>query len=203
MAKRYKDRPPAYERHEVRNQSSRNGSSVYGIMCHTTESSDLPHTDDDLNGVGNWFDNPASQASSWIGVDGEGHSHLWVPGAEKAWTMGHFKVNAETLNIEFVGRAAQPARDWEEAQLKAGAKWAAYAVINYDFVKIDPHNVRRSVLRRNEVGIPVFTTPGIGRHIDLTNIGIGTHTDPGPAFPMSHFIDLVQFYCDQGWTLET
>jgi N-acetyl-anhydromuramyl-L-alanine amidase AmpD len=199
MAKRYKDRPPAYERHEVRNKSSRNGSPVYGIMCHTTESSDLPRTDDDLNGVGNWFDNTASQASSWIGVDGDGHSHLWVPGAQKAWTMGHYDVNAQTLNIEFVGRAAQPRSAWEEAQLKVGAKWAAYAIINYDFVKIDPKNVRRSVLRPG----PRFVTSGIGRHKDLTDVGIGSHTDPGPEFPMSHFIDLVQYYCKNGWTVKT
>lgn len=202
MATRYKHRPPDFERHEVQNWSSRNGSNVYGIMAHTTESSDLPNTDDDLNGVGAWFNNPVSDASSWIGVDGDANAHLWVPGARKAWTMGNYKINAETLNIEFVGRAAQPESAWELAQLKHGAKWAAYAIINYDFVKIDPKNVQRASLALTG-GTPFFRVPGIGRHKDLTDVGIGTHTDPGPAFDMSHFIDLVQYYCDNGWTLNT
>lgn len=195
MATRYKDRPPEYERHWVRNASARNGSKVYGIMCHTIEGLSLP-------GTRNWFNNPASQASSWIGVGRDGASELWVPGAEKAWTMAHYKINAETLNIEFAGFAAQSASAWNETQLKVGAKWAAYAIINYDFVKIDPRNVRRSVLKMG-TGEPYFSTPGIGRHKDATNIGIGTHVDPGPAFPMSDFIDLVQYYCDHGWTVST
>src|SRR5215213_499045 len=108
MARRFKDRPPDYERFHVQNWSSRNGAKVKGIMCHTTESADIPKTDHDLDGIQTWFDNPASEASSWIGVDGDANSRLWVPGFRKAWTMGHRQVNAETLNIEFVGRAAQP-----------------------------------------------------------------------------------------------
>lgn len=197
--RRYKDRPPEYVRSVVRNKSSRNGSLVLGIMVHTTESQDRMGTDDDLDGVGSWFNNPASQASSWIGVDGDANSRLWVPGAQKAWTMGHYTINAQTLNIEFVGRAAQPERDWEERQLKHGAKWSAYAILNYDFVAIDPDNVRRSVL----VPGPRFRTAGIGRHKDATDIGIGTHVDPGPNFPMADFIDYVQYYVKNGWTLES
>lgn len=198
MARRYKDRPPSYERFHVRNWSSRNGSKVHGIMAHTTESSDLPKTDDDLDGVQNWFNNKASQASSWIGIDGDANSRLWVPGFRKAWTMGDYKLNAETLNIEFVGRAAQSASSWEERQIKHGAKWAAYAILNYHYVLIDPDNVRRCRLRGNS-----FVVNGLGRHKDATDQGIGTHTDPGPNFPMDDWIRQTEYYCKHGWTLET
>lgn len=197
-ATRYKHRPPDYERDIVGNRSSRNGASVKAIQVHTTESLDRMGTDDDLDGVGSWFDNPKSFASSWIGVDGDANSRLWVPGAEKAWTMGHYQVNAETLNIEFVGRASQSRKEWEEKQLKHGAKWAAYAIINYDFVVIDPDNIRRARFRG-----PNITTYGIGEHRDLTRQGIGTHTDPGDNFPMPHFIELIEYYVKNGWTLKT
>lgn len=199
MASRYKHKPPDYKRALVGNWSSRNGSDVHGIMVHTTESQDRMGTDDDLDGVRAWFNNPASQASSWIGVDGDANSQLWVPGAKKAWTMGHYTINAQTLNIELVGRAAQPEKAFEERQLKHAAKWAAYAILNYDFVTIDPKNVQRARMVRG----PQFVRPGIGRHKDLTDVGVGSHTDPGPNFPMSDFIRYVQYYCDRGWTLET
>jgi hypothetical protein len=202
VATRYKHTAPSHEKFNVVNQSSRNGSLVYGIMAHTMENADVPDTDRDLDGVQSWFNNPVSEASSWTGVDGDANSRLWVPGARKAWTMGHYKVNAETLNIEFTGRAAQPESAWETAQLKHGAKWAAYAILNYDFVRIDPENVRRCQLALSG-GTPYFKVPGIGRHKDLTNLGIGSHTDPGEGFPMAEFIDYVQYYCDNGWTLET
>lgn len=198
MARRYKDRPPDYERFHVQNWSSRNGAKVKGIMCHTTESSDLPRTDDDLDGVQNWFNNPASEASSWIGVDGDANSRLWVPGARKAWTMGHRQVNAETLNIEFVGRASQPLASWEEKQVKHGAKWAAYAILNYKFVLIDPDHVRRCRMNGIE-----FAVNGIGRHKDLTDQGIGSHTDPGTNFPMHDFIGYTIYYIEHGWTKES
>jgi N-acetyl-anhydromuramyl-L-alanine amidase AmpD len=199
MAKRYKDRPPTHKRHEVCNCSSRNLAPIRGIAVHTTESSDLPRTDDDLDGVQAWFDNPKSQASSWIGVDGDGHSRLWVPGAKKAWTMGHYEINACTLNIEFVGRAKQPASAWETAQLKAGAKWSAFAILNYRRCEI-PVPVRRGEIQLR-TGQPNIVKCGILRHKDLTDVGIGSHTDPGPGFPMGEFIDLVNYYIENGWTL--
>lgn len=193
---RYKDRPPTHTSFVVRNRSSRNGSPVRGIAVHTTESADIPHSADDIRGVRNWFNNPASQASSWIGVDGDGRSELWVPGAQKAWTMGHYEINAQTLNIEFVGRAAQPASAWEPEQLKTGAKWAAYAILNYDFVEI-PNNVGRGHIKRG----PSIDVMGILRHKDLTDAGVGTHVDPGPEFPMSDFISFTNYYIDNGWEL--
>jgi hypothetical protein len=202
MATRTKTEAPNHKEFQVKNWSSRNGTKIHAIMAHTTESADIPDSQQDLDGIQSWFNNPVSEASSWIGVDGEAHSRLWVPGAKKAWTMGHFDVNSWTLNIEFVGRAAQPESAWETVQLKHGAKWAAYAILNYKICTIDPENVRRSQLVKGVSG-PFFKVDGLGRHKDLTDIGIGTHTDPGNNFPMQDWIDMVQYYCKNGWTKET
>lgn len=187
--RRVKDSPPSHKTRIVRNRSSRQGMPVQAVAVHSTESQDVPGWDD-LNGVGNWFDNPQSQASAHIGVDGEGHSVKWVSSTEKAWTI--LQLNPVTVNIEFVGRAAQSKKEWELAQLKTAAKWTAYWCLRYDI----PAQVGRV---RNVNGSPVITRRGIIRHSDLTDAGFGTHTDPGSAFPMESFIRYVQFYKKHGW----
>lgn len=189
-AKRTKSKAPKHETHLVRNRSSRRGSPVQAVAVHSTESSDIPHSKDDLRGVRGWFDNASSQASSHIGIDGDGNAELWVPSEEKAWTI--LELNDRTVNIEFVGRAAQPRKDWEEAQIKHGARWAAYWAIKYNFP------IQRGVVK-NVHGYPVITRKGVITHKQLTDAGFGSHTDPGPAFPIAEFIKAAQWYRKNGW----
>jgi len=183
------DRPNG-QVHLVRNRSSRRGARVVGIGIHSTESQDLHGTRDDLKSIRNWFNNPISDASSHIGIDGDTGTEVWVPDAEKAWTI--LDLNPITLNIEFIGRAAQPKRDWEEAQIKKGAKWAAFWCRKYNFP------ARRGVVKKIN-GQAVITTSGIITHFQLTQAGFGTHTDPGSNFPMRDFLDATQWYKRHGW----
>jgi N-acetyl-anhydromuramyl-L-alanine amidase AmpD len=111
---------------------------------------------------------------------------------KKAWTIG--AANSWTVNIEFVGRAAQPAKDWEEAQIKQGARWAAYWCVRYD---IKPQ--RGTVGAIN--GLCVCSKVGVIRHKDVTDAGFGSHTDPGPSFPMDDFIRYTRYYVQKGWTV--
>ncbi len=187
---RTKTDPPAFERHLVSNRSSRRGAPIQAIAVHSTESQDLKGTTDDLKGIRNWFNNPASDASSHLGIDGQGNTELWVPSNEKAWTI--LQLNSVTLNIEFIGRAAQAGSDWEEAQIKQGAKWAAYWGIRFG-IPMQKGNVRAIS------GYPVITRKGIIRHSDLTNAGFGSHTDPGANFPMEDFLRYAQYYRRNGW----
>jgi N-acetyl-anhydromuramyl-L-alanine amidase AmpD len=182
--------PPSYERHLVRNRSERRGP-ILGVAVHSTESQDLPGTTDDLRSIRNWFDNPAAQASSHIGIDGQGNTELWVPSPEKAWTIG--AANSFTLNIEFVARAAQAGKDWEEEQIKQGARWTAYWAIRFGFP------IQRGAVK-NVNGLCVMSKKGCIRHLDVTEAGFGTHTDPGPNFPMADFLSTAQWYRRNGWT---
>lgn len=183
--------PPRHATHLVRNRSSRNGKAIRAIAIHSTESNDLANSTDDLKGVRSWFNNPASDASSHLGIDGDGNTELWVPSTEKAWTI--LDLNAVTLNIEFIGRAAQPAKDWELEQLKEGAKWAAYWGRRFGIP------VKRGKVS-NVRGQAVVARKGIIRHSDLTHAGSGTHQDPGAGFPMSKFLSLASWYSVNGWT---
>lgn len=190
-APRTRTRAPRHATHIVGNQSERR-SPVLAIIVHSTESADLPGTTDDLRSVRNWFDNPKSQASSHIGIDGQGNTELWVHSNRKAWTAG--AANGWSLNIEFVARAAQAGKDWEEAQIKQGARWAAYWAIKYR-LPVQLGNVR------NVNGLCVCTRKGVLRHSDITAAGFGSHSDPGKAFPMDDFLRAMRFYVKKGWTL--
>ena len=190
---RTKTNPPDFDRHIVRNQSERRGP-ILAIAVHSTESQDIPGTSRDLVAIRNWFDNPASQASSHIGIDGEANCELWVPSNRKAWTIG--AANSFTLNIEFVARAAQSEVSWEEAQMKHGAKWAAYWAIRFG-IPAQKGNVK------NVNGLCVCTKKGVIRHSDVTAAGFGTHTDPGRGFDMEEFLGYMQYYKKNGWTVNT
>jgi N-acetyl-anhydromuramyl-L-alanine amidase AmpD len=190
MATRTKSEAPHGARHYVRNRSSRLGAPVQAIAVHSTESNDLKGTKDDLVSIRNWFNNRDSDASSHIGIDGQANTEIWVPREDKAWTI--LQLNPVTVNIEFIGRAAQPAKDWEEAQIKQGARWAAWWSIKYNFP------IQRGAVR-NINGFPVITKKGVIRHSDLTNAGFGTHGDPGPNFPMREFLDAAQWFKKNGW----
>jgi N-acetyl-anhydromuramyl-L-alanine amidase AmpD len=181
--------PPVHTTHIVRNQSERRGP-VLAVCVHDTESLDIPHSSLDIRSIRNWFDNPASDASSNIGVDGDGRSEQWVKSDRKAWACG--AGNSFTENIEFIGRAAQKRVDWEEEQIKMGAAWAAYWCIKYNFA------AQKGVVR-NIKGQCVCTKPGIIRHSDITAAGFGTHTDPGKTFPMTEFLDATRWYKKNGW----
>lgn len=174
----------------MRNKSSRLGAPIQAIAVHSTESAEIPGGDQDLHNVGAWFNNPASDASSHIGIDGEGYSHLWVRDKDKAWTI--LQLNSVTLNIEFIARAAQPRSAWEERQINVGAKWVAYWAIKHDLP------IQRGRVK-NINGFPVITRKGIIKHSDLTAAGFGTHTDPGDNFPMARLIEKAQYYRRRGW----
>lgn len=192
MNRRQRKRPPGHRTRIVCNQSSRLGVPIVAIAVHSTESQDVERSWDDLDGVGAWFDNPSSQASSHIGIDGDGHSVRWVTDDRKAWTI--LSLNPVTLNIEFVGRAGQSQDAWEDRQIRVGAKWAAHWCTQHAL----PAQRGRVAVRS---GQPVITRKGIIRHSDLTDAGIGSHTDPGDAFPLTEFIKQTRHYKRHGWRI--
>lgn len=179
---------PLHRTRIVRNQSERRGP-VLAVAVHSTESLDIPGWSD-LTSVGNWFDNPTSDASAHVGIDGEAHTDVWVRSNRKAWTIG--AANSFTCNIEFIAKAAQAKSSWEEAQVKEGAKWAAYWCLKYNIP------AQRGVVR-NINGLCVCTRKGIITHMDVTAAGFGSHTDPGPNFPLQRFLELTRYYKQNGW----
>ncbi len=159
----------------VRNQSSRNGVRPKIIVLHSTESHNRPGVQD-LQAIVSWFDNPKSQASSHVIVDGEGISARCVPDHMKAWTQASY--NPQALSIEQIGFAAQSS--WSEPLLRKTAKYIAYWSVEH--------------------GIPIerSTSHGVCMHSELGAAG-GGHHDPGQGFPMGEVLSMARSYAKNGW----
>jgi len=153
------------------------------VVIHTTEGSNVPNSISDLEGLAGWFDNPASQASSHVGNDGDGNDSRMVPDEEKAWTCSG--ANPFTLNIEQIGFASTTRNDWYTKyphQLANTARWIAYWSIKFGIP-----------VRRGVAPFGVLVRSGVASHKQLGLSG-GGHWDPGPAYPMRYVLLLARFF---------
>jgi N-acetyl-anhydromuramyl-L-alanine amidase AmpD len=168
--------PHVEVRRLVRNCSSRHGASPLLIVVHDTEGANLPGLRD-LQGLGDWFDNPAAQASSHVATDADGNSARFVRDEDKAWHVAFY--NPVSLGIEQVGFASQ--KTWTSAEQAETARWIAY------WSKL--HGIP---IRKGRVTLDGrVTCSGVVRHSELGRLG-GDHHDPGPDYPLHDVLDLAR-----------
>lgn len=178
-----------YERVEVtvRNRSERGQWPPTLIVLHDTESHDRGGNSD-LESIGAWFDNPGSQASAHVCVDGEGRSARYVDDRDKAWHCGHY--NSASLGVEQIGFATFTKAMWrrnDRAQLKKVAKYIAYWSKLYGIP-----------IRRGKVSVGTVVRSGVVTHKDLGFLG-GGHHDPGGGYPFRGVLNMARLYKARGW----
>lgn len=164
----------------VRNQSARSGAKLELIVLHTTEGKNIKGTAD-LVGLGNWFDNPAAQASSHVAVDDEGKSARFVNDDRKAWAQAFY--NSPALSIEQVGQAVETNQEFTTAQRKEVARWIAQWSAD--------HGIPIRHGRVSKDGR--ILTSGVVQHKDLGNLG-GGHHDCGDHYPFADVLKLARWY---------
>jgi hypothetical protein len=154
----------------VRNQSSRSLAPTL-IVIHDTESHERPGNAD-LAAIGDWFDNPAAQASAHVCTDGDGNSARYVPDASKAWACVEY--NSASLNIEQIGFASDPRASWlkRRNEIKETARWVA------QWSKTHGIPIRRARVSDGRV-----LRSGVATHNQLGQPG-GGHHDPGGHYPL-------------------
>lgn len=181
---------PRTSKHLVRNQSDRT-ARIQALCVHSTESHPRPGTGD-VDAIQNWFDNPASQASSHYCIDDTGNSRQLVEESRKAWTCG--AGNSVTVNYELIGFAAWSNGMWRShpKQIRKLAQHIAYSSIQWG-VPVQRGRVG------SRGGVLVITKPGVITHNDVSKAGFGTHTDPGRFFPMRLTLRLARWYRKHGW----
>lgn len=165
------------------NKSSRGGVSPGLIVLHTTEGSNVPHSIQDLVGLGNFFNTPSVQASSHVANDGDGHDARYVADEDKAWTCAN--ANPFTLNIEQIGFAKTTRDEWYKLyshQLANTARWIAYWGAKYNIP-----------LRRGVAPAGYLIRKGVASHKQL-GISGGGHWDPGPSYPMKYVILMARYF---------
>jgi Negative regulator of beta-lactamase expression len=160
------------------NRSARSTVGISLIVLHSTESANIESSDADLAGVAGWFANPASQVSSHVITDSDGHSARCVEDRDKAWTAAAY--NSASLNIEQIGRASQTI--WAAEELKETARWIARWSKDHGIP-----------IERAKVSAGRVLSPGVAMHSDLGSAG-GGHTDPGSAYPLGQVLDLATNY---------
>jgi N-acetyl-anhydromuramyl-L-alanine amidase AmpD len=129
-----------------------------------------------------------------------------VPDADRAH-HGRFHGNEIGIGIELCGRAGQTDAQWHDASSLPMLKLAAKEVAAICRAHALP--VRRlSVAQvRAAYYAPASARPkGICGHIDLTRAypeDDGSHTDPGPSFPWTEFLAMVQAEMEDDMPLTT
>lgn len=166
----------------VRNQSSREGARIHGLVLHTTEGSDHPQGMEDLKGLAVEFNNPSSEASAHYGVNIEGRIAQYVKDSAKAWSVCN--LNPVTLNLEQVGFAAFSKDEWfkRDRQLRSSAEFLAYGHIHYGVP-----------LRRGKCAGSSIIEAGIFQHKDFGIMGSG-HVDCGDGYPEGYVILLAKYF---------
>lgn len=170
--------PDVKVRRSVRNWSSRNRARIGLIVLHDTEGANIRGIRD-LQGLAGWFDNASSQASSHVGVDGEGQSSRMVDDGHKAWHCAYW--NSPSLGIEQIGFATQ--RAWPDKQLRETARWIATWSRHHDVP------IRRAAVTRDGR----LTRTGVITHNALGNLG-GGHHDPGTHYPLTKVLEYARHY---------
>lgn len=175
-------RPNVVHRMSVSCQSDRHGARPILIVLHDTEGANVPNSSRDLVGLGNFFDNLATQASSHVGVDEDGNSARYVPDSRKAWTQAFF--NPWCLSVEQIGFASQ---NWQSKakndQLHETARWIAHWNKHYGIpIQLGDVTQQGTVSRH-----------GVVQHRRLGQLG-GGHVDIGEDYPMHRVLELAAFH---------
>ena len=178
--------PPPTERAplpfvQARNFYTGRRRSIRAIVLHTMEAAEKPTT---AENVAAWFAGPnAPMASAHFCVDSDSIVQC-VRESDTAFAAPG--LNADGIQIEMAGYAAQGADGWADAYSTAMLELAAGLVAELAARwSLPVRFVDAAGLLRGEEGI---TT-----HAEVTKAyRESTHTDPGPTFPMTLFLQLAE-----------
>jgi len=167
--------------HAIHSSGTRALSQIRLVVIHSTESNSARSSAE-------WFTNPKSGGSAHIVVD-DFACYRTLDNDTIPW--GAPGANTNGFHVEHTGWAKKWARaDWmrHENTLRRGAFKSALHAVRFGIpVKV----LTASDLRRGRAG---FVT-----HATVTEFypSEGNHTDPGPGFPLDHYMALVQQYVNE------
>jgi N-acetyl-anhydromuramyl-L-alanine amidase AmpD len=98
-------------------------------------------------------------------------------------------INRYSVGVEHAGFARQTPLEWADAYSEAMLRISAQLVASI----CKAHGIPPKHLSIDE--LKAGNVLGIAGHADCTKAtGVGTHYDPGPAFPWQHYIEMVKEY---------
>jgi hypothetical protein len=116
-----------------------------------------------------WFRNPAASCSAHFNIrSSDGEITQMVSEGDTAWHAGNWTYNQRSIGIEHEGYIADPGRWYTEAMYASSARLVRHLCDKY--------------------GIPMDRAHIIA-HIEVPG---ATHTDPGPGWDWTHYMNLVR-----------
>jgi hypothetical protein len=163
------------------NYSSRRGVKPRVIIDHYTVSANRPGWGD-VYSIADFFNRPATQASSHFIIDGEGHCLYIVPVTQKAWTEA--AANPVSVGIEVINTG-------REAAYLAPAGKAKLAQVHVTLGKLLGLPMQRAILRNCVVARPGITDhnslgPCGGGHHDITPFNVDEQIAAAVAYKNGH-----------------
>lgn len=151
------------------------------IVLHTMET---PETGVTAESVAAYFARPTTKASAHLCVDNNSVVRC-VPDGDTAWAAPG--ANADGLQIEMAGRAAQTPAHWADTYSTSVLALAAAAVRTWCQI----HGIPARYL--TDAQLADGKTKGITTHAQVSRVfKRSDHTDPGKDFPAARFLALVQ-----------
>ena len=154
------------------------------IVIHDMEAPEGPMT---AENIAHWFAtmDASNKASAHVCVDNNSAVRCVADG-DRAWHAPG--ANSDGLGIEIAGYARQSQAEWLDQYSKGALDQATRVVAGW----CQKHNIPA---RKLSVAELVAGKRGIVGHRDVSaGYGQTDHTDPGPNFPWSYFLSLVDQY---------
>lgn len=163
-----------------------NGLTVRWVVIHDIEGT--------AAGAISWFQNPNAQASAHYIVDYDGSVYpnpvQMVRDEDIAWHAGNWAYNQRSIGIEHSGYAGQDL--YTEWEYHTSAKLTAWLLRTYGVPPTHPSGIAPAdptsgsgIIGHDQVPDPNDPSKGGGS---------GHHTDPGPYWNWTHYMDLVRLY---------
>jgi N-acetyl-anhydromuramyl-L-alanine amidase AmpD len=162
------------------NRTPSEGRAIDVVVIHTMEIAERP---DSAEAVARWFSRPEVEVSAHYCVDADSIVQC-VREQDIAW---HARGgNERSIGIELAGRAGQRRAGWSDAYsyavLERAAELAGDVCARYG---IPVRWLRAPALRSG--------ARGITGHVEVSRaFRKSDHWDPGPAFPVDHFLGMVR-----------
>lgn len=158
------------------------------IVFHDMESPEKPDT---AEHVAAWFSGPTAPRSSVHACVDNNSIVRTLADKHIGWHAGVWDVNVHSLGIEHAGYANQTSQQWLDdygkAMLEQSAAMVAAWCHRYD---IPVQFVDAAGLKAGKRGITTHREVTHAYPVEAAKSG--SHSDPGPNFPMSYYIERVK-----------
>lgn len=175
-----------HDYHPVHHSGQREYHDIAWLVVHDMESTNPTGA---AEGAGSWFENAASGGSTHFGAD-ENSLQQYLGLRTIAW--GAPNANLNGVHYEMMGKASWSTSQWK-AKAPGTIEKTAYALA-WTHLRLKRNGVHVPLSQMGDSALRAHHH-GVTTHRQVTRaLGGGTHTDPGPDFPMRFLLERARYW---------